>query len=90
MPSSVEGDKKLNKKKLQEALKKFKKEHPEWGEGELRDIDEDLRQRHTYRDANGKMKHVTVVNFSDLPPITDEDGNEVPFEDTLTEEDRAF
>ena len=80
----------MDKKKLKEALKNFKKEHPEWDTGELRDIDEDLRQRHTYRGPDGKMKHVTVVNFSDLPPITDEERNEVPFEDTLTEEDRAF
>ena len=80
----------MNEEKLKKALTKFKKEHPEWDTGELRDIDKEPTQRHRYRDANGKWKQVTVLNFSDLAPITDEDGNEIPFEDTLTEEDRAF
>jgi len=80
----------MNEKLLEEALKKFKKEHPEWDQGELKDLDKDPRQRHTYRDANGKMKHIKVVNFSDLPSSYDENGDEIPFEETLTDEDKAF
>jgi len=69
----------IKEKELKKAEEEFKKNHPGWGRGELRDIDEDLRQRRTYRDGSGNFKHYTTVNFSDLD-IEDEEGNLIPFE----------
>ena len=81
--------KNLEEELLGEEVKKFKKEHPEWDSGELREIDKDLRQRHSYRDKSGRVRNIRILNFSDLDTY-DEEGNLLPFEDTITYEDSAF
>lgn len=79
----------MNEELLREELKKLKQKHPEWDSGELREIDKDLRQRHSYRDKNGKVRNIRILNFSDLDTY-DEEGNLLSFEDTITYEDNAF
>jgi len=79
----------LKEELLKEEVKKFKKEHPEWDNGKLRDIDKDLRQRHSYRDKSGKVKNIRILNFSDLDTY-DEEGNVLLFEETITYKDNAF
>jgi len=49
-----------------------------------------MKKRITYRDKSGNLKHLTEVNFSDLPPVLDEEGDEVLVEETLTNKDNIF
>ena len=52
-----------------------------WGKGELREIDEDLRQRRIERNNNNGIESKSVAYFSELTKV-DTEGNRTYFEPT--------
>ncbi len=77
----------MDEEKLQRELEKFRREHPEWGKGELRDLDEDPRERFTYRKPDGSYGHDTILSYSDMPLEPDEEDT---FEEDLSQDQNFF
>ncbi len=68
----------MERNELEQELDEFRKKYPKWGKGKLRDIDEDLRQRQSYRNQD-IFGHDRVLAFSELDQV-DEEGKKTSFE----------